>query len=336
MTNLTPSLRLSTQANSLSARKPLRFGLFGAGAMGRHHARVLTQLVGVELVGVSDLDVERGREVCRQVGVDYFEASADLLERCDAVVVATPTATHYSMALPAIQSGKHVLIEKPLADSVERARELALAASQSQSRCVVGHVERFNPVVRWFRQSIEPSEILSINVSRVGPRPPRVKDVGIVIDLAVHDIDLISYLCQSSIDSIQAFCKSTNGSHEDVAQISIRTMSGAVCGINTNWLTPYKSRKIEIATKGGFFVGDLVTGSITSYQADLQAGDGKYTAQCIVAEGLEPLLEQAASFAAMIQGESDCENASIDEACKVVELADRCLKFGRLGVSQNV
>lgn len=328
MTNLTSTSRLNKPPSQPSSpSKVLQIGLLGAGSIGRHHARVLSQLASLKLVGICDIDTSRGVEVCHTVGVDYYHSSDELIDRCDAVVVATPTATHFDLALRAIHSGKHLLVEKPLADSVERSQQLVQAAQAAEVRCVVGHVERFNPVVRWFRQNIEPSEILSISITRVGPRPPRIKDVGIVIDLAVHDIDLITYLCQSNVDQIQSVCNSTSGPHEDVAQIGIRTESGAVCGINTNWLTPYKSRKIEIATNNAFFVGDLVMGSVQCFQANQNLPTvGNYTTQTIFPEGSEPLLEQAASFARLINGDSNCENASVEEACRIVELAAQCLK----------
>ncbi|MFO0943836.1 MAG: Gfo/Idh/MocA family oxidoreductase [Pirellulales bacterium] len=123
MTNLTSTSLIHRAQHSTSPPvQSLRFGLIGAGSIGRHHARVLSQLVGIQLVGVCDLDKIRGQEVCQQVGASHFETSAELLDNCDAVVIATPTASHYDLALQAIQSGKHVLVEKPLADSVERAR----------------------------------------------------------------------------------------------------------------------------------------------------------------------------------------------------------------------
>jgi predicted dehydrogenase len=188
----------------------------------------------------------------------------------------------------------------------------------------VGHVERFNPVVRWFSANLDADQILSINITRVGPRPPRIKDVGIIVDLAVHDIDLVEHLCQSPIIEIQSVHSSTFGQHEDVAQINMKTQSGTVCAVNTNWLTPYKSRKIEIATRGAFYSADLILGTITRYQSVDQNGQD-FVVQQHKPAGLEPLVEQALGFVQSLRGEAS-PNATIQQACRVVELSVRCLK----------
>lgn len=319
--------------NPLSA---IRIGLIGAGAIGTHHARVLQQIVGIDFVGVSDSDPDVGGKVSLHWKVPFYSDWQQLIELVDAVVIATPTFTHFEIAAQSMLAGKHVLVEKPLADTVERAGELVRISESVGVHCVVGHVERFNSVIRWLRQSIAPQDILSINITRVGPRPPRVKDVGIVIDLAVHDIDLISHLCQSRIESIQAVCNSTDGAFEDVAQISLKTHSGAICGINTNWLTPYKSRKIEIATAGAFFVGDLVSGVITKYQSN-DGAPHTYSTQSFTAKGLEPLSEQSQAFVNLIRGERNSENATVHQGCEIVRLATSCVsRLGRSDLSSTV
>lgn len=321
------------QRNDLS-KTTIRAGLIGAGAIGRHHARVLSNLVGIEFVGLADSDSVIAQEVCQHTGVACFEDAQQLMDLVDVLFVATPTVTHFEIVAQAISQKKNVLVEKPLTNSVHRAHQLVEIAKESGCHCVVGHVERFNSVVRWFRQYINPADILSINITRVGPRPPRVKDVGIIIDLAVHDIDLIAHLCESPIADIRAVYNSTNGQHEDVAQISLKTESGAICGINTNWLTPYKSRKIEIATAGAFYVGDLVAGSITKYQSVDPFGK-RYIVETHSPKGLEPLVEQALSFFNLIRGETDSANATFEEACRTIMLATQCLNQGAESMKVN-
>ncbi len=304
--------------------KTVRIGLVGAGAIGRHHARVVQEIIGAQLVGICDTDPIQAQKVCAK-DINYYASLDQLIADSEALIIATPTSTHFDVASRALNQGKHVLVEKPLAETVERARELVSIAQESSCHCVVGHVERFNPVVRWFRNSVSSADILTINITRVGPRPPRIKDVGIIIDLAVHDIDLIAHLCQSPIETIQSVCQATNGMHEDVAQISIRTESGVVAGINTNWLTPYKSRRIELATAGAFYVGDLVSGVITKYQTNTDQSPRAYTVQSFFPKGTEPLMEQALSFLNLIRGEKNSENATAIEGCRTVELAVSCL-----------
>ena len=303
----------------------IRIGLCGVGAIGRHHARILSEMAGAELVGICDIDTNNATELCQRYGCQYFSDLDSLLDRVEVVFVATPTMTHYEIGRRAIEAGKDVFIEKPLADTVQRSMELVALATKWNRCVVVGHVERFNSVVRWFRENLNPSEVLSINITRVGPRPPRIKDVGIVIDLAVHDIDLVSHLCRSGIHKIQAVTGVTNGSHEDVAQIILKTESGVVSSITTNWLTPYKSRKLEIATRSAFYVGDLIGGSIIKYQA-LDDTGAKYVVESQTPTGSEPLMEQSKAFLNTIRTRLGGPNASVEEACHTVRLATLCLQ----------
>lgn len=302
----------------------LLIGLVGAGAIGKHHARILKELLGDKFVGITDTDTDVGMAVSKSANVPFIGSLQRLLECSDAVVLATPTATHFEIASTALSHGKHILIEKPLADCLVRAKELVALAKRNRCHCVVGHVERFNPVIRWFKKNVCAGQILSINVTRVGPRPPRIKDVGILVDLAVHDIDLIGYLSESKIDQISAVSNANFNNFEDVAQICIRTGSGAVCGINTNWLTPYKSRKIEIATIDDFYVGDLVAGTVAKFQNSGPLGTN-FSVERFSPAGREPLMEQACAFLKLVSGEDDkTENATVEQACAVVELAERC------------
>ncbi len=303
----------------------VRVGLCGAGAIGRHHARILSGLSGAELVGIYDLDAQNTKELCRAYKSDYYTNLETLIQKVDVVYVATPTITHFEIGKKAIEYGKDVFIEKPLADTEARADELVELANRYQRKVVVGHVERFNPVIRWFRENLNPAEILSINITRVGPRPPRIKDVGIVVDLAVHDIDLIAHLCQSSILNIEAVTKATNGGHEDVAQIVLKTETDVVSSITTNWLTPYKSRKIEVATGSAFFVGDLIAGTVIKYEA-MDLSGSRYVVESQTPRGAEPLLEQSRAFLDSIKSKVPGPNATAAEGCRTVHLALRCLK----------
>jgi UDP-N-acetylglucosamine 3-dehydrogenase len=280
---------------------------------------------GAELVGIYDLDARNTKELCRTYNSEFFPTFEPLLESVDVVYVATPTITHYEIGKKAIESGKDVFIEKPLADTAGRADELVELAERHQRRVVVGHVERFNPVIRWFRENLNPVEILSINITRVGPRPPQIKDVGIVVDLAVHDIDLVAHLCQSTILNIEAVAKATNGGHEDVAQIILKTETGVVSSITTNWLTPYKSRKIEIATGSAFFVGDLIAGTVIKYEA-MDLSGSKYVVESQTPRGAEPLMEQSRAFLNSIHSNEAGPNATVEEGCRTVHLALRCLR----------
>ena len=187
-----------------------------------------------------------------------FEKLSELLKLgVDAVTIAAPTHLHLELALTCIAAGLHVLVEKPIASSVEEGRELIAAARRAGVTLMVGHVERFNPAVQAIKQTISGEDILSISITRVGPFPPRMSNVGVVIDLAVHDIDLIRWFTGSEIVDVQPQLSSAVAQREDIALLQFRTASGVLAQINTNWLTPFKARNVTVATRNKYVIGDL-------------------------------------------------------------------------------
>src|SRR5437016_8721168 len=186
------------------ADKPLRVGVIGAGVMGSNHARVFMTLPGVKLIGIADpLEVHRKRAV-DLIGCRTFpDIDVLLAEGVDAVTIAAPTHLHHEIALDCVARNIHILVEKPVASTVEEGREIVTAARRAGVTLMVGHVERFNPAVAAIKQALSGEDILSIAITRVGPFPPRMSNVGVVIDLAVHDIDLIRWFTESDIVEVQ-------------------------------------------------------------------------------------------------------------------------------------
>jgi UDP-N-acetylglucosamine 3-dehydrogenase len=169
---------------------PLRIGVVGVGTMGSNHARVLAGLSGVRLMGVADPDPAQRELVNRALGCPAVSDLDSLLKfGVDAVTIAAPTHLHREIALACIARGIHVLVEKPIASTVEEGHDIIRAARRADVTLMVGHVERFNPAVQAIKEAIRGENILSIAITRVGPFPPRMSNVGVVIDLAVHDID---------------------------------------------------------------------------------------------------------------------------------------------------
>src|ERR1700716_3554376 len=181
-------------------KRSLRVGVVGAGVMGSNHARVLAGLPDTTLVGVVDpLPAHRARAT-ELTGCRTFASLDELVaEGIDAVTIAAPTHLHHEIALACIAREIHVLVEKPIASSVEEGRDIVDAARRAGVTLMVGHVERFNPAVAAIKAAISGEDILSIAITRVGPFPPRMSNVGVVIDLAVHDIDLIRWVTGSAI-----------------------------------------------------------------------------------------------------------------------------------------
>ncbi|HWX63552.1 Gfo/Idh/MocA family oxidoreductase, partial [Bradyrhizobium sp.] len=238
--------------------RALRVGVVGAGVMGSNHARVLSGLPDISLVGVVDPLLAHRTRATELTNCRTFASLDELFaERVDAVTVAAPTHLHHEIALKCIARNIHVMVEKPIASSVEEGREIVTAARRADVTLMVGHVERFNPAVAAIKKAIADEDILSIAITRVGPFPPRMSNVGVVIDLAVHDIDLIRWFTESDIVEVQPQLSSAVAEREDIALLQFRTASGVLAHINTNWLTPFKARNVTVATRGKYIMGDL-------------------------------------------------------------------------------
>ena len=187
---------------------------------------------------------------------------------------------------------------------------------------MVGHVERFNPAVETIKQAIKGEEILSIAITRVGPFPPRMSNVGVVIDLAVHDIDLIRWFTESEIIEVQPQLSSAVAEREDIALLQFRTASGVLAHINTNWLTPFKARNVTVATRGKYVMGDLLTRQVTEcfgFQPD-----GSYSMRHLSVGYEEPLRSELAAFVSAVRsGASPAVTG--DEGVASLEIAIQCL-----------
>jgi hypothetical protein len=311
------------QAAIASAERPLRVGVVGVGVMGSNHARVFAGLPGIELVGVADTDRKQAEFVARALGCSAVADVDELLDRdVDAMTIAAPTHLHRDIALNCIARGVHVLVEKPIASSVDEGREIISAARRAGVTLMVGHVERFNPAVEAIKDAIHGEDILSIAITRVGPFPPRMSNVGVVIDLAVHDIDLIRWFTDSDIIEVQPQLSSAVAEREDIALLQFRTASGVLAHINTNWLTPFKARNVTVATRGKYVTGDLLTRQVTEcfgFQPD-----GSYSMRHLSVGHAEPLRSELLAFLRAVRSGS-APAVTGEEAVASLEIATRCL-----------
>jgi UDP-N-acetylglucosamine 3-dehydrogenase len=291
--------------------------------MGSNHARVFSDMAAVELVGVADPDVKQRDFVARTLGCAAFADIDGLLrEGVDAITIAAPTHLHHDLALECISRGMHVLVEKPIAPSVEEGRAIVAAARRAGVTLMVGHVERFNPAVESIKRAIKDQDILSIAITRVGPFPPRMSNVGVVIDLAVHDIDLIRWFTDSEIVEIQPQLSSAVAEREDIALLQFRTASGVLAHINTNWLTPFKARTIHVATRDKYLIADLLTMQVTEcfgFQAD-----GSYSMRHLSVGYAEPLRAELLAFIDSIRS-GRTPAVTGEEGVASLEIAIRCL-----------
>lgn len=246
----------------------LRAGLIGLGAMGRHHARVLREVEGVDLVAVAD----PGGDPYHVAGaLDVLPNAQALIEAgVDMVVVAVPTVFHESTALLMADAGVHTLVEKPIAETVEGGMRMVEAFAAAGLVGAVGHIERFNPAIQEARRRVEAGDlgdVYQIATRRQGPFPARIADVGVAKDLGSHDVDLTSWVAQSNYATVFAQTQHKSGrDHEDIISAAGRLENGIIVNHIVNWLSPMKERITVITGEQGTFVADTSTGDLTLYK----------------------------------------------------------------------
>jgi len=245
----------------------LRAGMIGLGMMGRHHARVLGSLDGVDLVAVAD---PAGDPHGVAAGRDVHSTIHELIEiGIDYCVVAVPTIYHEEVGMALAAAGVHALIEKPLAPDTESATRLTEAFEKHGVIGAVGHIERYNPSLQEARRRIangDLGKVFQIATRRQGPFPPRIADVGVVKDLATHDIDLTAWVAQQPFEWVQARTAHRSGrKHEDLVAAVGQLADGTVTSHLVNWLTPFKQRETVITGERGAYVCDTLTADLTFY-----------------------------------------------------------------------
>ncbi len=299
----------------------LRAGVIGAGMMGRNHVRVWDELVdGVELVAVADPDGGTlGRAIAGRRARGYDDAARMLTEESlDLVSIVAPTSLHLPVTLEALRCGANVLVEKPIASTREEAEQMIEAATEAGRMLTVGHIERFNPVVRELGRRLANQElgrVFQIDTTRLGPFPARIRDVGVVVDLAPHDLDVMRYLIGS--EPIRVYAETErriHTEHEDLFVGIMKFANGVVGVLNINWLTPTKRRTLTVTGERGMYVADYIaqdlifysnpdaaatwinpgaTGTITS------VAEGEMTRRAIHRQ--EPLAVELGEFAAAVR-----------------------------------
>ncbi len=299
----------------------MRVGVIGVGAMGQHHVRIYNEMANVDLVGISDVSESRVKELSSQYGVPGFNDHTALLKQdLDAVSIAVPTTLHKQIGLDAIACGTNILMEKPVSDTIENAKDLVNAASDAGVKLMVGHIERFNPAVMKLKHIMDSGllgKIVSISTKRVGPYNPRIRDVGVILDIGVHDIDIISYLYGKQVNEIYAIAGSNFHSFEDYAAILLRFDHDFSGMVETNWLTPHKIRKLTaIGTKGVAYL-DYIDQTVELH-------DGEWIRQAKV-EKSEPLKNELEYFIKSISSGMD-PHPSGSDGLHVLEVAKAAIR----------
>jgi predicted dehydrogenase len=248
----------------MSKHPRVKIAVIGAGKIGTHHARILSKIPDFELVGVCDTNLWRAQVAAWQSNSVAIRDYKDVLDKVDAVVIAVPTPLHLEVGLAALSRGVHALIEKPLAASVEEARQLLAAAQAQKVVLQVGHVERFNPAVLEAIGHIRNPRF--ITVERLGPYDPRTSHIGVVLDLMIHDLDILLTLVGSDVESIEAIGAHLLSKHEDIANVRVRFRSGCVANLTASRISLEKSRKLRIFQKESYISLDYGNTALKIYK----------------------------------------------------------------------
>jgi predicted dehydrogenase len=296
--------------------KDLRIGTIGAGSLGYHHIRILRDLPGVAFAGFVEARLDRAAQVAKELGVPAMDSVKALLDVVDAVTVVVPTPEHHAVAIPALLRGKHVLIEKPIAASLDEADAMLNAAQRSGALIQTGHVERFNRAIRAALPYIDAPRFIESN--RLAPFNPRGSDVAVVLDLMIHDIDLVLSLAGGHVDQLHAVGVPVLTPSVDIANARVVFSSGAVANITASRVSRDRLRKIRIFQRSGYLSLDLANGGGEFYRlrtdvdlAALAAAPLEMAAFVehvpLQAAEAEPLRLEFESFVAAVQGRQAVE-----------------------------
>lgn len=251
---------------------PLRLAVVGVGALGRHHARILSGMEGVELVGVADPNEEQGRSVAESCGTEWFADYHSLIEKCDAVSLVVPTMIHHKIASELFDAGKSVLIEKPLTADTKQARDLINLADKNNVILQVGHVERFNPAYELALEQIHSPRY--IQSERLSTFSFRSTDIGVVHDLMIHDLELILNIVDSPVETVEANSWSMMSEKEDAVIARLTFGNGCMASLTASRINPEPKRTMQIWDLAGRIDLDMHTRTVNTYSPSEEVRDG--------------------------------------------------------------
>ena len=309
---------------------PVKVGVIGIGNMGWHHARVLSLLKDAELIGVADLDEERGKLAMEQFNCNWYGNYKDLLHQVEAVCIAVPTLFHHEVGLECLKSGKHVLIEKPIAANKEEASSLINASNNAKKLLQVGHIERFNPAFRELTKVVANEEVVVLEARRHSPHPERANDVSVVLDLMIHDIDLVIELANSKVIRLAAVGGCSGDGPMDYVNATLGFQNGVVASLTASKMSHKKIRSLSAHCKESLIETDFLNHNIHIhrkahewYSADhgelLYRNDGFI--EEVSTTSIEPLYAELEHFLQCVRGK---EKPAVDglQASRALHLAD--------------
>lgn len=268
----------------------LRVGIIGLGSIGKNHARIMSEIPDIEFAAVYDTDQTNGQQIAAQYNTMLVGSLDEFLDRVDAATLATPTPTHYPIGKLLLERDKHLLIEKPITDSTPHAKELAHLAHERGLVLQVGHVERFNPVLSALEARLTHPRFIESH--RLSPYPNRSIEIGVVLDLMIHDLEIILHLVRSPVKNLDAVGVPVLSRGEDIANARIRFENGCVANITVSRISPEKMRKIRVFQEDAYLSLDYQNQSGEMYR---KAGGG-ITREPVEIEKGEPLKRELQAF----------------------------------------
>jgi len=292
-----------------SIMNKLKVGVIGVGSMGKNHVRSYAALKNIcNLIGVYDVDQQLAQEIADSYGVKSFSSLDKLMEEVDAVNIATPTKTHFDIAKKALNNNLHILLEKPITDTIDQAEKLLAEASKKDLTIQVGHIERFNPAIQALPDLLQGEEIIAMDVKRMGPYNPRIADTDVVQDLMIHDIDVVSSITPTSVKEVSSYgsiIKSKN--HIDYAVANLLMENDIIATITASRVTNKKVRKLSIITHESYIELDYIQKKIilTNKSAFKEGGFSRENElEEVFNESEEPLKMQLSHFVNSVENET--------------------------------
>ncbi|MBA2269411.1 MAG: Gfo/Idh/MocA family oxidoreductase [Chthoniobacterales bacterium] len=268
----------------------LRVGVVGVGHIGKNHARLYAEMENAEFAAIYDTDAEKAAQLAQEFGTTAATSLEDFAERVDAASVATPTSSHFEVARQLLEGGKHLLIEKPIAENAAHASEMARVAAERRLVLQVGHVERFNPVLSALEERLTHPRF--IEAHRLSPYPNRSTDIGVVLDLMIHDLEIILHLVRSSVQTIDAVGVPVLSRGEDIANARLRFEDGCIANITSSRISPERMRKIRVFQEDAYLSLDYQNQTGEVFR---RTSTGISRDEVEIERG-EPLKRQLASF----------------------------------------
>lgn len=323
----------------------IKTAVIGVGSMGRNHARVYWEMPDVNLVGVADTNQNISDTIAKRFGTNGYNDFRKMLdkEKPEAVDICVPTSLHLEIALDVIQRGIHVLVEKPISTNVYEGKIMIEAAENAGVKLMIGHIERFNPAVMALKEQLANNrlgKVFNVGALREGPLPQRINDVGVVIDLAVHDLDIIRYVTNKEI--IRLYAETESGIHskyEDQMSALLRLSDGTIGTLVINWITPTKIREFFVTGECGMFKVDYLTQDLYFHENSLLdesewatlgllrgVREGSMTRHHVIKK--EPLRSEQEAFLASITNNSEVPITGMD-GLRALELAQALVTSGQ-------